>query len=178
MENIEIGKKIQDNQHVKSELFEGVEYLKPLLKRVSSSDFFFLEILIKSFADEKKYVVAIKEAVSSKLTAIFTNYSEKLLANKLADLQVYVDIKKVLFIAWYELFLGSSKGTHEHDTLKDCEALLPRVAKMSFDTLYFPPVYPIGEVNRKGINNATDAKSGIFGSPWEIGSQCVLLEFS
>ena len=28
-----IGKKIQDNQFVKSELLEGIEYIKPLLKK-------------------------------------------------------------------------------------------------------------------------------------------------
>ena len=55
---------------------------------------------------------------------------------------------------------------------------MTRVAKMGFDTLYFPPVHPIGEVNRKGINNATFAKEDEFGSPWEIGSQYVLLAFS
>ena len=166
-----IGKKIQDNQHVKSELLEGVEYLKPLLKRVSSSDKKYLEALIKSFADEMQYDSSIKEAVSDELKVIFLNNPEKFLANQSEELQVYVDRKKALFSTWYEFFPRSSKGTQEHGTFKDCEALLPRVAKMGFDTLYFPPVHPIGEVNRKGINNATDAKPGEFGSPWGIGSQ-------
>jgi len=31
-------------------------------------------------------------------------------------------------------------------SFKDCERLLPRVAEMGFDTLYFPPIHPIGEV--------------------------------
>jgi starch synthase (maltosyl-transferring) len=42
---------------------------------------------------------------------------------------------------------------------------------MGFDTLYFPPIHPIGEVNRKGKNNATNANPGDVGSPWGIGSQ-------
>jgi starch synthase (maltosyl-transferring) len=42
---------------------------------------------------------------------------------------------------------------------------------MGFDTLYFPPVHPIGEVNRKGINNATNANPDDVGSPWGIGSK-------
>jgi starch synthase (maltosyl-transferring) len=37
--------------------------------------------------------------------------------------------------------------------------------------LYFPPIHPIGEVNRKGKNNATNAQPGDVGSPWGIGSQ-------
>jgi starch synthase (maltosyl-transferring) len=42
---------------------------------------------------------------------------------------------------------------------------------MGFDTLYFPPIHPIGELNRKGINNATNANPADVGSPWGIGSQ-------
>ena len=166
-----IGKKIQDNQNVKSELLEGIEYLKPLLKKCSASEKKYLETLVKLFADEKSYNKSIIEAVSNDLKIIFLNYPDKFLANQSEDLQVYVDRKKALFSTWYEFFPRSSKGTQEHGTFKDCEALLPRVAKMGFDTLYFPPVHPIGQVNRKGINNATVAKEGEFGSPWGIGSQ-------
>ncbi|CAG0910540.1 unnamed protein product, partial [Cyprideis torosa] len=42
---------------------------------------------------------------------------------------------------------------------------------MGFDTLYFPPVHPIGEVNRKGKNNTTTAMNGDVGSCWGIGSR-------
>ena len=48
--------------------------------------------------------------------------------------------------------------------------MLPRVAEMGFDTLYFPPIHPIGEVNRKGKNNTTVAQEGDVGSTWGIGS--------
>jgi starch synthase (maltosyl-transferring) len=83
-----------------------------------------------------------------------------------------VDRKKALFSTWYEFFPRSaSPEVGKHGTFKDCEALLPRVATMGFDTLYFPPVHPIGAVNRKGKNNATDAAEGDVGSPWGIGSQ-------
>ena len=42
---------------------------------------------------------------------------------------------------------------------------------MGFDTLYFPPIHPIGEVNRKGKNNTTVAQEGDVGSTWGIGSK-------
>jgi starch synthase (maltosyl-transferring) len=42
---------------------------------------------------------------------------------------------------------------------------------MGFDTLYFPPIHPIGEVNRKGKNNTTTAHEGDVGSTWGIGSK-------
>ena len=52
-----------------------------------------------------------------------------------------------------ELDRTFSKEKDRHGTFKDCEKLLPRVSDMGFDVLYFPPVHPIGEVNRKGKNN-------------------------
>ena len=56
-----------------------------------------------------------------------------------------------------------------HGTFKDCEALLPRVAEMGFDVLYFPPVHPIGFTHRKGKNNAVNALPGDDGVPYAIG---------
>ncbi len=167
-----IGKKITDNQHVKSELLEGIEYLKPLLTKVSASEKKYLLELSKLFADDKSYDKAIQEAVSDDLKTILKNNPAKFLANQSAELKVYVDRKKALFSTWYEFFPRSaSREASKHGTFNDCEKLLPRVAKMGFDTLYFPPIHPIGEVNRKGINNATNAKEGDVGSPWGIGSK-------
>jgi starch synthase (maltosyl-transferring) len=167
-----ITKKINDNQHVKSELLEGVEYIKPLLSKVSASDKKYLTELSKLFSDEKRYDIAIAEATSDTLKTIFKENPTKFLANQSAELKVYVDRKKALFSTWYEFFPRSASSIPgQHGTFKDCEKLLPRVANMGFDTLYFPPVHPIGEVNRKGINNATNANPDDVGSPWGIGSQ-------
>ena len=167
-----ITKKINDNQHVKSELVEGVEYIKPLLSKVSASDKKYLTELSKLFSDEKSYDKAISEATSDTLRTIFKDNPAKFLANQSAELKVYVDRKKALFSTWYEFFPRSASSIPgQHGTFKDCEQLLPRVASMGFDTLYFPPVHPIGEVNRKGINNATNANPDDVGSPWGIGSK-------
>lgn len=167
-----IGKKINDNQDVKSELLEGVEYIKPLLSKVSASDKKYLNEVVDLFSNEANYEKAITEAVSGKLKTIFKDNPTKFLANQTQELRVYVDRQKALFSTWYEFFPRSaSKEEGKHGTFKDCEQILPKVAKMGFDTLYFPPVHPIGEVNRKGKNNATDAQPGDVGSPWGIGSQ-------
>ncbi len=48
---------------------------------------------------------------------------------------------------------------------------MPYVEEMGFDTLYFPPVHPIGDVNRKGKNNTTAAQGDDVGSCWGIGSK-------
>ncbi|WP_299127854.1 alpha-1,4-glucan--maltose-1-phosphate maltosyltransferase [uncultured Winogradskyella sp.] len=167
-----IERKIDDNQHVKSELLEGITYIEPILKRASKAEAQYLNYCLDCFKDESKYEKAVVEAISSDLHKIFVKYPEKDLANETQELKVYVDRKKALFSTWYEFFpRSSSKVEGQHGTFKDCERLLPRIAEMGFDTLYFPPIHPIGEVNRKGKNNTTEAKEGDSGSAWGIGSK-------
>jgi len=167
-----IERKIDDGQHVKSELLEGIDYLKALLKKVSDSDKSYLESCIEAFGNESKYDSAIAEAKSKKLHKIFEKYPAKILANSSKELKVYVDRPKARFSTWYEFFPRSaSEKAWEHGTFNDCHRLLPRVAQMGFDVLYFPPIHPIGEVNRKGKNNTTEAKEGDVGSCWGIGSK-------
>jgi len=165
-------RKIKDNQHVKSELLEGAEYCQAILKEVTKDEKSYLNTAIKSFQDAKLYDQAIEIALSDELHQIFKKFPTRTLANTSAELKVYVDRQKALFSTWYEFFPRSASQTPgKHGTFKDCERLLPRVAEMGFDTLYFPPIHPIGEVNRKGKNNATTAEKGDVGSPWGIGSK-------
>ena len=165
-------RKINDNQHVKSELLEGAEYCQAILKEVTKEEKAYLNLAIKAFQDAKLYDSAIAIALSDELHQIFKKYPTRTLANSSVELKVYVDRKKALFSTWYEFFPRSASETPgKHGTFKDCERLLPRVAEMGFDTLYFPPIHPIGEVNRKGKNNATTAEKGDVGSPWGIGSK-------
>ena len=164
-------RKIEDNQHVKSELLEGVQYVKAVHKFADAQENEYLEKVANYFITESNYDKAIQEATSPYLHQIFKKYPIRLLANKSSELKVYVDRKKALFSTWYEFFPRSASAEEgKHGTFKDCERLLPRVASMGFDTLYFPPIHPIGEVNRKGKNNATSANLGDVGSPWGIGS--------
>ena len=164
-------RKIQDNQHVKSELLEGAEYVQSVMKLATDSEQDYLEKAATYFTNESDYDQAIQVATSAELHQIFKKYPIRFLENKSSQLKVYVDRKKALFSTWYEFFPRSaSQEERKHGTFKDCEKLLPRVASMGFDTLYFPPIHPIGEVNRKGKNNATNAKPGDVGSPWGIGS--------
>ena len=87
------------------------------------------------------------------------------------ELQVAVTRKKALFSAWYELFPRSTaKKAGRTGTFKDCINLLPKIAEMGFDILYFPPIHPIGTTHRKGKNNNPAAQKGEPGSPWAIGS--------
>ncbi len=167
-----IERKIDDHQHVNSELLEGVAFLKEIAKKAPKSEKEYLGHLVEIFTDTKKYDEAIKEAVSEKLHEIFIKYPAKILANSSKDYRVYVDRLKARFSTWYEFFPRSASETEgHHGTFKDCERLLPRIAKMGFDIVYLPPIHPIGEVNRKGKNNTTNAKEGDVGSTWGIGSK-------
>lgn len=167
-----IHRKIDDGQTVTSELLEGVEYLDKIIAQANKTEIEYLNHLKALFQEKEHYNEAINEAISSKLHKIFVQYPEKFLVNTSQNFKAYCDREKARFSTWYEFFPRSAapiKG--EHGTFKDCEKLLPRVAKMGFDTLYFPPVHPIGEVNRKGKNNTTTVQKGDVGSCWGIGSQ-------
>lgn len=167
-----IERKIDDNQHVKSELLEGVTYLEPLIKKIKDKDKAYLKECVEYFSNQKRYKEAIVEAKSERLHAILYSNPTKELSNESRELKVYVDRKKARFSTWYEFFPRSaSEKEGVHGTFKDCERLLPRVSEMGFDTLYFPPVHPIGEVNRKGKNNTTEAEESDAGSAWGIGSK-------
>ena len=165
-------RKIDDSQHVNSELLEGAELLFNIIDRVNQQEKEYLLHLIFIFKNDETYSESIKEAVSERLTSILKKYPEKLLIETSQEYTVYVDRIKARFSTWYEFFPRSaSEQEGKHGTFNDCHRLLPRVAKMGFDTLYFPPIHPIGEVNRKGKNNTTVAQDGDVGSTWGIGSK-------
>ena len=87
------------------------------------------------------------------------------------EVTVVADREKARFSAWYEMFPRScSPEAGRPGTFRDVEALLPHVAGMGFDVLYFPPIHPIGRSHRKGKNNAVSAGPEDPGSPWAIGA--------
>ena len=75
------------------------------------------------------------------------------------------------FSSWYELFPRSeTDDPARHGTFADVIRRLPAIRDMGFDTLYFPPIHPIGRINRKGPNNTLTPAEGDPGSPYAIGS--------
>ena len=124
------------------------------------------------FQDQASYESAVEEAVSVRLHDLFLHHPLKNLVNSSRILQVYVDRRKANFSTWYEFFPRSAaQQPGKHGTFRDAELLLPKISAMGFDTVYLPPIHPIGEVNRKGKNNSTTAKEGDSGVPWGIGSR-------
>ncbi|MBT8262456.1 MAG: alpha-1,4-glucan--maltose-1-phosphate maltosyltransferase [Bacteroidia bacterium] len=167
-----IQRKIEDGQTVNSELLEGAMLLEVIIEGAAKNDKTFLLDCIASFRHPGAYEKATEMAQSDKLHRLLVKHPTKLLHNESQVFTVYVDRLKARYSTWYEFFPRSASDEEgKHGTFKDCERLLPRVASMGFDTLYFPPIHPIGEVNRKGKNNTTVAKKDDVGSTWGIGSK-------
>jgi starch synthase (maltosyl-transferring) len=109
-------------------------------------------------------------ALDTARAAIVARYADRSLAAT-AALELVSDRKRAGFSSWYEMFPRSA-GTEpgHHGTFRDVEARLPYLAGMGFDVLYFPPIHPIGRINRKGTNNTLTAGPEDVGSPWAIGA--------
>ncbi len=85
---------------------------------------------------------------------------------------IEVEREAAQFSSWYELFPRSQgQDAATHGTFADAATKLPHIAAMGFDTVYFPPIHPIGKRNRKGPNNSVTASPGDVGSPYAIGSE-------
>jgi len=109
-------------------------------------------------------------ALDAARAGVVARYADRSLAATMS-LELVADRKRAGFSSWYELFPRSA-GTEpgHHGTFRDVEARLPYLADMGFDVLYFPPIHPIGRINRKGTNNTLVAKPEDVGSPWAIGA--------
>jgi starch synthase (maltosyl-transferring) len=86
--------------------------------------------------------------------------------------KIDVERSAAQFSSWYELFPRSqTNDPHRHGTFDDVIKRLPAIQAMGFDTLYFPPIHPIGRKNRKGRNNSLNAEADDPGSPYAIGAE-------
>jgi starch synthase (maltosyl-transferring) len=109
--------------------------------------------------------------LSDSLKAAMSQADPRPFAARSAVHTVRVDRPAAEFASWYELFPRSA--THDpavHGTFRSVIERLPDIRAMGFDVLYFPPIHPIGRINRKGRNNSLRAAADDVGSPYAIGS--------
>jgi len=110
-------------------------------------------------------------AASPELTAAMERWPNLCTSVSSPVYSVVADPRRARFSAWYEMFPRSaSPDPSRPGTLADVEARLPYVAGLGFDTLYLPPIHPIGTTNRKGRDGSSVCEAGDPGSPWAIGS--------
>ncbi|MBE0621821.1 MAG: alpha-1,4-glucan--maltose-1-phosphate maltosyltransferase [Burkholderiales bacterium] len=150
----------------------GADLIEAAAQRAKGKD----RTLLKSWAARLRAVVDAQVlktlGMDEEFAAVAKRYPDRNLATTYpVEHPLVVDRERARFSSWYEMFPRSaSNEPGRHGSFRDCEARLPYVAKMGFDVLYFPPIHPIGRVNRKGPNNAVAAGPEDTGSPWAIGA--------
>ncbi|MCB9772205.1 MAG: alpha-1,4-glucan--maltose-1-phosphate maltosyltransferase [Candidatus Omnitrophica bacterium] len=167
---IDFRKKIDAGQDVTVDILAGIQYLEAISgkeKAVKRFDVLRGQIRKSSSSAETQKLLLSEELL--KLTQEIPASSTCVSYEK--TLKVHVEPQKALVSSWYEFFPRSFGKNGAHGTFKDAESILPVIARMGFDVVYFPPIHPIGDTNRKGRNNARTGKTGDPGSPWAIGNK-------
>ena len=175
----ELRKKIAAGQNVKIELLAGAQLIEEASRRALTTEAGQLEAgRLAQWSRElaageiASGVSPLDLALDETLANLVAKHSERAFATSFgASLRLIADPERARFSAWYEMFPRScSPEAGRHGTFKDCQTQLPRIARMGFDVLYFPPIHPIGTSLRKGKNNNDSSEAGEPGSPWAIGS--------
>jgi len=166
-------KKYEDRQNLAVELLIGANFLEAMLPQASKADATAITKLIKLLRDGKKYTAAVEQVLGEDILRYIHDYPNTGNASTyIRELKVYTERIAAGFSSWYSFFPRSAARVEgKHGTFKDCEKLLPRIAEMGFDVLYFPPIHPIGFNFRKGKNNTVNALPGDDGVPYAIGSE-------
>jgi starch synthase (maltosyl-transferring) len=165
-------KKYELGQNLSDDLQLGVRWLKQISDAVGKAGKEELKPWIALMESSDNYRHLVERVISDGFSQCIAKYDLKLYPSVYdGGLKVRVGRPKEQFSTWYQLFPRSAgEKAGKHGTLRDCEKRLPRIAAMGFDTLLLPPVFPIGNTNRKGRNNATQAGPNDVGSPWSVGS--------
>ncbi|HET9983461.1 MAG TPA: alpha-1,4-glucan--maltose-1-phosphate maltosyltransferase [Longimicrobiales bacterium] len=170
----ELEKKVAAGQDVASELLEGAEMVHRAVPHARGEEFQRLAAAAAILGDPG---MAREERVHAALSAELLQLMEQHgrrpgLSRAEREYVLRVDPPQAAFAAWYEFFPRSTSPTiGQHGTFRDAAGFLQRVAAMGFDTVYLPPIHPIGHAHRKGRNNALVAEPGDVGSPWAIGNE-------
>jgi starch synthase (maltosyl-transferring) len=174
-----VEKKIAAGQGVEdlaNDLVDGAEVLKQAELLVPTESQERVHAAAEALADEELPLFA-RVSPALDLAELLWEYPVREHVTSTSTRSLWVDRKRALFCAWYELFPrseGAAIGPHgeplRHGTFLTAAKRLRGVADMGFDIVYLPPIHPIGRVNRKGRNNALVAAGGDVGSPWAIGA--------
>ncbi|PTX95336.1 alpha-1,4-glucan--maltose-1-phosphate maltosyltransferase [Spartobacteria bacterium LR76] len=156
---------------LKSEALEGASLVSKAAARAGKSPD---AKRLKAFASQLQQADA--EALSTisaspGLSALMTAWTDRSLSTTHPPLPLWVDRERAAYAAWYEFFPRSAEGKADSgSTFRDCLPRIDDAKAMGFDVIYFPPIHPIGETNRKGRNNSLHAEPGEPGVPYAIGN--------
>ena len=154
------------------EIEEGRRMIEAAMKRVGDGREESLRGLLKELAATADESQKVELLLSNQTLASMQAADAHPFSAQHPPLRLDVDRPQAIFASWYELFPRSETADPDrHGTFRDVIARLPAIRAMGFDVLYFPPIHPIGRVNRKGRNNSLRAQPGDVGSPYAIGAE-------
>jgi starch synthase (maltosyl-transferring) len=171
-------KRLAAAQDVTSELLEGLRLVEEAVERCTdASDRGRLQAYAKHWRVLQGGRPAARReaaelAISADLGELLDRWPDRSDVTRYRrELELIVDRPAARCAAWYEMF-PRSQGTDpmRSATFREAEQRLPAIAAMGFDTLYMPPIHPIGQTNRKGPNNSLVAGPRDPGSPYAIGA--------
>lgn len=169
-----LARKVEAGVDVSVDLLIGADLITQASHRATPSDARVLRRWAKELLTGKaaSSAVRIRSALDEDRAALIARYPDRRYASHYDRvLSVTVEPERARFSAWYEMFPRSaSEDPARHGSFRDVEDRLAYIREMGFDVLYLPPIHPIGQTNRKGINGVLEAGSSDVGSPWAIGS--------
>ena len=155
----DLDKKLKAGVELGSELMAGAQMLEQAAARAPKAE-------ARQLQEAANRLLTGDVILDNRISELMYLFAERAFpAQYERDLKVLVEPELARFSAWYEMFPRSL------GTFQDCERVLPEIADMGFDILYFPPIHPIGKSFRKGPNNRLEAGPNDPGSPWAIGSE-------
>ncbi len=170
----EIEKKRAAGQNVRLETIEGIHIVEKAAGLAQEPDASALAELVRTLkSHEEGSEAQLGLMLDDHYKDLIDRNAERENVSRYGTvLEVIVDRLAARFSAWYELFPRSQSGDPTvHGTFDDVIGQLPRVKDMGFDVLYFTPIHPIGETNRKGRNNSLKPEPDDPGSVYAIGSE-------
>jgi starch synthase (maltosyl-transferring) len=168
-------KKVDAGQEVGLELLEGAAMIRQAVRRAKFGPA--RAALLQAAAtledeSELSLPVRVQRGLDEELASLMAEYlAPGDLTRYGRELEIIVDRERASFAAWYEFFPRSNGPAGRHGTFETAAEQLPRIADLGFDTVYLPPIHPIGRTFRKGKNNGLTPEADDVGSPWAIGSE-------
>jgi starch synthase (maltosyl-transferring) len=158
--------------NLKSEKLEGAALLVAAAKRTRGTDAKRLRELAEKIRDGDDGEVN-RIAHLGELEVLMATYAVRAGATQYTPApHVIVDRVAARTSTWYEFFPRSAEGCpNRGSTFRECLGRVDDAKAMGFDVIYFPPVHPIGQTNRKGRNNSVSCEPGEPGVPYAIGNR-------
>lgn len=137
----DLAKKADAGQDIKVDLAIGQSFIEQVLKKAKGKD-------QKILQSQIQFIQSIQDASSVKALIADQDFEELMIRYADRSLATTYDKKLTVqvfrpaygFSTWYEIFPRSTSGKPKrHGTFKDCERVLPDIAGMGFDVIYFPP---------------------------------------